>query len=57
VAASIDSLTTPLVPADVRADLVFLAGLIGLTISLRPTDPTFQLVDWLAKWFCFYWNT
>jgi hypothetical protein len=57
VAVDIDSLIAPLVPAQVRGDLITLATLIGLTISVRPSDPTFQIVDWLAKWFCFYWNT
>jgi len=57
MAVSIDDLTTPLVPANVRGDLTYFATVIGLTISTRPTDPTYQLIDWLAKWLCYFWNT
>lgn len=56
MAVDIDQLTTPLVPADVRTDLITIAMTIGLTISRRPSDPSFQIVDWLAKWICYFWN-
>lgn len=56
MAVDIDEQITPLTPAAVRADLAYLATVIGLVISTRPTDPTYQLMAWIARWFCRLWN-
>lgn len=58
MAVSIDELLTPL-PADgsaVRDDLIYLAGLLGLTIPVVPSNPAYQIVSTLGRWGTRLWN-
>ncbi len=58
MAVTIDDVLTPL-PADgsaIRNDLIYLGPLLGLPISATPGDPTYQIADWLGRWFTWAWN-
>lgn len=59
MAVSIDEVLVPL-PADgsvIRDDLIYLAGLIRLTIPVAPGNPGYQLVSMMGRWGTRLWNT